>query len=109
MRTVTSMVRSYSTDQFNLYLYAHLAKVHLIKHHLVGMADTPEAGDKCQDRDHSERKLVVPFSLYRLFRNALELADCLVYIDARGCFCVIRAALSSSLANSSIGGHVWWV
>jgi hypothetical protein len=83
----------------------YLAKVYFIEHHLVGMADAPEARDESQDCDHSQSKLVVPFSLYCLFCDTLELFDRILCVHDWCCFCVSRAALSASLANS-IGGHV---
>lgn len=39
---------------------SYLAKVHLVKDDLVGMADTPESCDECQYGDDCQRDLVVP-------------------------------------------------
>lgn len=86
-------------------LCSYLAKVHLIEHHLVWVADAPETGDECQNCNHGESKLVVPFPLYCLFRNAFKLVDRIFCVDDRGGFCVSRAALPPSLAHS-IGSHV---
>lgn len=83
---------------------AYLAKVYLIEHDLVGMADTPEACDESQDCYNSQSKLVVPFALRGLFRSALELVDRVLCVDNGGCFCFCCAALSPSLTYS-IGGH----
>lgn len=92
----------------SLVLVSYLAKVHFIEHHLVGMANPPEARDECQDRYDSESKLVVPFSLYSLLRRALELVDRVVCDVWRlCCVCVGCAALPSSLADS-VGGHCRW-
>jgi hypothetical protein len=92
----------------SLILVSYLAKVHLIEDHLVGMADSPEARDECQDRDHSQSKLVVPFSLYGLLRCTLELADRIVGdVWCVCCVCVGCVTLGSSLADS-VGGHCRW-
>lgn len=107
MRTVRLIVRFPLHHLTGLnYLHSYLAKVHLIEHHLVGMADAPEASDERQDCDHYQSKLVVPFTLHRLFCNALELVDFIFGVHDLRRLCVGRAALSSSLADS-IGGHVW--
>jgi len=87
---------------------SYLAKVHLIEDHLVGMADSPEARDERQYRDHAQSELVVPFSLYSLLRCALELGDRIVGdVGCLCCVCVGCAALCSSLADS-VGGHCRW-
>jgi hypothetical protein len=107
MRTAKRVVRILALDANRLaYPYSYLAEVYFIEYHLVGMADAPEAGDESQDGDHSQSKLIVPFSLYCLFRDTLELLDRILSVHGWCCFCVSRAALSSSLADSA-GGHIW--
>ena len=49
------------------YLYSlklndssYLAKMHLIKHNLIWMANAPESCDESQDRDNGKSQFVVP-------------------------------------------------
>ena len=40
---------------------ANLSKMDLVKHHLVGVSDTPESRYESQCRDDCQAQLVVPF------------------------------------------------
>lgn len=50
---------------------AHLSKMDLIEHHLIGMGDAPESGDEGENGDHRHGKLVIPIRFSRLRRDRL--------------------------------------
>lgn len=81
----------------------YLAEVHLVKDHLIGVADAPESCNESENGDDGEGELVVPFSgcsllglLLQLVEDAIEIL--LFHSRSRGTFLV---RFDGSLANTA--------
>lgn len=77
------------------WIYSYLSKVNLVENDLVGMANSPEAGDECQDGYDGEGSLVIA-----LGTNGLALCSLLYILEVHrlGALFVVLLACAGDIA-----------